>query len=76
MPRMKLDQAECYIPPGAPLYNVCFRGGTLQGRMTVRALQTLRPEQIDWVWMVVETCRATPEEIHTLCKVRDLWGRK
>ena len=76
MSRKKLDQAEFYIPLGAPLYNVCFRGGALQGRMTVRCLEGLRPEQIDWVWMVDEKRRANPEEIQNLCKVRNLWGRK
>jgi hypothetical protein len=76
MPRNKLNQDDFYIPPGTPLYNVCFKGGALQGRMTVRGLEGLRAEQIDWVWMVDEKRRATPEEIRKLCKVRDLWGRK
>jgi hypothetical protein len=66
MPRKKLDQNEFY--PGTPLYNVCFKGGALQGRMTVRGFEGLRPEQIDWVWIVNEMRRATPDEIRKLCK--------
>jgi hypothetical protein len=76
MPRKKLNQDAPYIPSGTPLYNVCFRGGALQGRMTVRGLEGLRPEQIEWVWIVDETRRATPEEIQNFCKIRNLWGRK
>lgn len=67
MPR-KLDQDVFYIPPGTPLFNICFKGGALQGRTTVRAFEGLRPEQIDWVWMVAEMRRATPGEIQKLCK--------
>jgi hypothetical protein len=74
MPR-KPDRDGLYNPPGTPLYNVCFKGGALQGRMTVRGFEGLRPEQIDWVWMVDEKRRATPEEIRKLCKVRPTRGR-
>ena len=66
----RLNKVEFYIPPGTPLYNVCFKGGALQGRTTVSGFEGLRPEQIDWVWIVDEMRRATPEEIQKLCKVR------
>jgi hypothetical protein len=69
MPR-KLDQHTFYRSPGTPLYNVCFKGGALQGRTTVSGFEGLRPEQIDWVWIVDEMRRATPEEIQKLRKVR------
>ncbi len=65
MPR-KLDQDEFYAPPGTPLDNACFKGGALQGRTTVRAFEGLQPEQIDWVWIVDEMRRATPEGIEKL----------
>jgi hypothetical protein len=68
MPRKKLNQDDFYIPSGTPLYNVCFKGGVLQGRMTVRGFEGLRSEQIDWVWIVDEMRRATPDEIRKLCK--------
>jgi hypothetical protein len=67
MPR-KLDQHTFYRSPGTPLYNVCFKGGALQARVTGRAFEGLRPEQIDWVWIVQEERRATPDEIRKLCK--------
>jgi hypothetical protein len=68
MPRKKPDKDEFYIPAGIPLYNVCFKGGALQGRRTVRGFEGLRPEQIEWVWIVDEKRRATPDEIRKLCK--------
>ena len=52
MPR-KLDHDVFYRPPGTPLYNIFFKGGALQGRVTVRAFEGLRPEQNDRVWMTV-----------------------
>ena|ERR1035438_548994 len=67
MPR-KLDHDVFYRPPGTPLYNIFFKGGALQGRVTVRAFESLRPEQIDWVWMIDEKRRATQDEIRKLCK--------
>lgn len=67
MPR-NLDREGFYIPHGTPLYNVCFKGGALQGRVTARGFEGLRPEQIEWVWIVDEKRRATPNEIRQLCK--------
>jgi hypothetical protein len=49
-------------------YNVGFKGGALQSRMPVHGFEGLRPEQFDWVWMVDEMRRATPDEIRNLCK--------
>ena len=67
MPR-KLDHDVFYRPSGTPLYNICFKGCALQGRVTVRDFEGLRPEQIDWVWMIDEKRRATQDEIRKLCK--------
>jgi hypothetical protein len=68
MPR-DLDREGFYLPPGTPLYNIHFKGGGLHTRVTVRGFEGLRPENIDWVWIVVARRRASPDEICKLCKV-------
>lgn len=49
-------------------YNVCFKSGTMQNRVTEHALCGIQPEDIDFVWVVEEQRKATPEEIRKLCK--------
>jgi hypothetical protein len=73
MPR-DLDREGFYLPLGTPLYNIHLKGGGLHTRVTVRGFESLRPENIDWVWVVVARRRATPAEIRELCKVH-LKGR-
>ena len=49
-------------------YNVQFKAGELRSRVTERDLCGLRPEDIDFVWVVEERKKATAEEIRKLCK--------
>ena len=69
-PRM-VEPAEnrYYESRGTVHYNVHFKsGGSLEGQVTDSALCGLRPADIDWLWIVEESRRATPDEIRKLCK--------
>lgn len=55
-------------PPITPHYNVMFKGGGVRKRVTERSLRGLRTTEIDWLWVVEQKRRATPEEIPRLCK--------
>jgi hypothetical protein len=66
MPRADRDDP-FYQPPGTMHYNIQLMGGGLLRRATSRYFEGLRPEQIEWVWMVEAKRRATPEEIRKLC---------
>jgi hypothetical protein len=58
-----------YESRGTVHYNVHFKsGGSLEGQVTDSALCGLRPADIDWLWIVEESRRATPDEIRKLCK--------
>ena len=67
MPRCGINYEGFYVPPGAELYNVQFVSGNLLSRATARHFEGLKPEEIEWVWMVNAERRATPEEIKKLC---------
>jgi hypothetical protein len=43
-------------------------GGGIQTRVTARAFAPLRPEQIEWVWIVEEKRSASHDEIRQLCR--------
>jgi hypothetical protein len=60
---------DMYNKNGVLHYNVHFKGGNLENRVTERALCGLRPVDIAWVWVVEYRRRATPEEIMELCKL-------
>lgn len=49
-------------------YNVQLKTGALANRVSERAMCDMRPADIDWLWIVEEKRRATPEEIRKLCK--------
>jgi hypothetical protein len=57
-----------YNPPGTRHYNVCYKSGVILNRVTARSFEGIRPENIDWVFIVEAQRRATPEEIQQLCK--------
>jgi len=57
-----------YEPRGTVHYNVHFKSGSLENRVTERALFGLRPADLDWVWLVEERRRARPDGIKKLCK--------
>ena len=50
------------------LYNVIFKGGGVRKRVTGRSLRGLRASEVDWLWVIEQKRRATPEEILKLCK--------
>ena len=57
-----------YHPPGTMHYNIQLACGALWNRITARYLEEgMKPEQIEWVWMVEARRRATTEEIRNLC---------
>jgi hypothetical protein len=58
-----------YEPRGTVHYNVHFKSGNLENRVTGRAVSGLRPKDIDWIWIVELRRRATSEEILKLCKL-------
>jgi hypothetical protein len=45
-----------------------FKAVEMRNRVTEHSLCGLRPADIDFVWIVEEQRRATPEEIRKLCK--------
>jgi len=54
-------------------YNIHFKNGNLENRVTEREIRGLRPIDIDWVWIVERRRRATPEEVSRLCEIG--WNR-
>jgi hypothetical protein len=51
-----------YQPPGSMHYNIQLAGGALCSRVTARYFEGMRPEQIEWIWMVEAKRPATAEE--------------
>lgn len=49
-------------------YNLKYKTGALLNRVTARELCGIRPQDIEWIWIVEEKRNATPEEIRELCK--------
>ncbi len=49
-------------------FNIQLNGGVLENRVTARGFEGLRPADIEWVLIVEEKRRATPDEIRKLCK--------
>lgn len=58
-----------YEPRENVHYNVHFKSGNLENRVTERAISGLRPMDIDWIWIVELRRRATPYEIRKLCRL-------
>ena len=54
---------------GTLRYNVHFKNGSTENRITEREIRGLRPVDIDWVWIVERRRRATPEEVSKLCEI-------
>jgi hypothetical protein len=63
-----MTKALYYEPRGTIHYNIHFKNGSLQNRVTERAFSGLRPVDIDWVWLVEARRRAAPDEIRRLCR--------
>jgi len=58
-----------YNKRGVLLYNVHFKDGRIENRVTERAICGLRTVDISWVWNVSERRRVAPSEILNLCKL-------
>ena len=58
-----------YEPRGTVHYNVHFKSGSLESRITERVIRGLRPVDIDWTWIVELRRRASQEEIRKLCEL-------
>ena len=62
-------KAEGYtVRPELLIYNVMFKSGGVRKRVTGRSLRGLRAPEVDWLWVVEQKRRATPEELLKLCK--------
>ena len=73
MPR-RLDE-DLYAPtPGAFHYNVRYLGDVVCTRVTARHFEGVKPDQIDWVWIVEAKRYAAPKEIADLCTGKPLKG--
>ena len=58
-----------YEPRGTAHYNVHFKSGNLENRITERVIRGLRPLDLDWIWIVELRRRASQEEIRKLCEL-------
>jgi hypothetical protein len=61
------DSELYYRPKGGILFNVKYKSGTLDTRVTASYLKGRAPAEIEWVWIVGPERRATAEEIKQLC---------
>lgn len=59
-----------YESPGMFRYNVHFKSGRIENRLTEREICGLRPVDIEWIWIVECRRRATPDEVSKLCDIR------
>jgi hypothetical protein len=66
MPHRTTDDG-FHQPPGTRHYNIQFTGAALWKRVTARYFEDMKPEQIEWVWMVEARRCVTLGEIRTLC---------
>ena len=49
-------------------YNLKYKTGAVLNRITAHDISGMRPQDIEWIWIVEEKRNATPEEIRELCK--------
>lgn len=52
-------------PPGTPHYTFMFKSGGVRKRVTERSLRGLRVAEVDWLWVVEQKRRATPDALFT-----------
>jgi hypothetical protein len=48
--------------------NLKYKTGAVLNRITARDACGIRPQDIEWIWIVEEKRNATPEEIRELCR--------
>lgn len=49
-------------------YNLKYKTGALLNRITAHEVCGIRPQDIEWVWIVDQNRYATSKEIRELCK--------
>ena len=49
-------------------YNLKYKAGAVLNRITARDVCGTRPQDIEWIWIVEQNRKATPEEVKELCK--------
>ena len=49
-------------------FNLKYKSGALLNRITARDISGIRPQDIEWIWIVEQKRNATPQEIRELCK--------
>jgi hypothetical protein len=67
-----LNSSESLCDGGRPVLQSSlqpeYKTGALLNRVTARDICGIRPQDIEWIWIVEEKRNATPEEIRKLCK--------
>lgn len=49
-------------------YNLKYKTGALLNRVTSHDIAGIRPQDVEWTWIVEQNRYATAEEIRDLCK--------
>ncbi len=49
-------------------YNLKYKTGAVLNRVTAHDVCGIRPQDIEWIWIVEQNRNATPEEIREPCK--------
>jgi hypothetical protein len=49
-------------------YNLRYKTGALRSRVTAHDVCGIRPQDIEWIWIVGEKRNATPGEIRKICE--------
>jgi hypothetical protein len=65
MPRK--NDSGLYEPPKSVHFNVKYKGAAIANRVLARDIKECRVSDIEWIWIVEASRRATPEEIRQLC---------
>lgn len=52
----------------AKQYNLKYKTGALLNRIPLHDVCGIRPQDIEWIWIVEEKRQATPNEIKEVCK--------
>ena len=73
--RTRLED-DLYAPtPGALHFNVMHKGNILSNRVTARHFVSVKPEQIEWAWIIESKRYASPKEIANLCAGKPLQSK-
>lgn len=67
MARGKNDGDLYYRPSGSSRFNVKFKDGALDNRVTAKYLVGCQVDGIEWIYIIEAKRQATPAEIKQLC---------